>query len=118
MELGMATHVRETSRETVIEIDEDLATRILKSAVNDYLAWPSRHVFHQCAAAWLFADFEEEERDRIRDDLDGFISMTSVCEMLGLDSERIKVAIKCKADNGKKRMLPIEFRRMMKTCEE
>ena len=107
---------REIENDVFVEIDESLGKRILKSVINDYLAWPPGHENHDNASLWLFTDFEETEEDRKDNDKQGFISLFTICELLDIDSEKVRISIKCKEDKGNKRVLFDEFDVLLHSC--
>ena len=117
MELGMAIK-REVENDVFVEIDESLGKRILKSVINDYLAWPSGNENHGNASLWLFTDFDETEEDREDNDNQGFVSLFTVCELLDIDPEKLRVSVKCKEDKGNKRVLFNEFDVLLHSCRK
>ena len=107
---------KEIENDVVMEIDESLGKRILKSVINDYLAWPPGNEHHNNARLWLFTDFEETEEDRTENDKEGFVSLFTVCELLDIDHEKLRVSVKCKEDKGNKRVLFNEFDVLLHSC--
>jgi len=117
MESRMAIR-REMENDVLMEVDEDLGKRILKSVINDYLAWPPGKENHDSARLWLFTDFEETEEDRAENDKEGFVSLFTVCELLDIDPEKLRVSVKCKEDKGNKRVLFNEFDVLLHSCRK
>jgi len=112
------TMIEEETHPAVVELDGHLSKRILKSAVNDYLAYTPGRENRDLSEAWLFTDFEESETDRMIHSQEGFVSLFTVCELLDVDHEKLRMMIKCKEDQGKRRMLFKEFDVMLYSCRK
>ena len=110
MESCVVAYRKEISKDTFIEVDEGLAARLLKSAINDYLAYPPERDYHKWSALWLFDDSEQEEPE------EDFTSIADVCRLLKINYERLQVVVKYMADQGKRRIVSGEFERLLNTC--
>ena len=112
----MTASVKEFEKDTWIEIDEDLSKRILKCAVNDFLGYRSDREICRTASQWLFTDSDDDEVVRQDDDDAGFVSLFTVCDMLELDHEKLRIYVNCKLDQGKKRLVFGEFEHLLQAC--
>lgn len=98
------------------DFDRSLMEQILKSAINDLLAYNPRREEYECSMAWLFDDTEEGIEDEIENSKNGFISLFMVCDILELNCEQLRVLIKCKEDQGKRRLVDSQFKEMLNSC--
>jgi hypothetical protein len=97
--------------------DKELMCMVLKSAINDYLRYPPKRPEYEHAFEWLFTDFDESENDKIEDVRNGFISLFTACDLLELNYEKLRVLIKCKEDQGKRRLVESQFNEIFNSCK-
>lgn len=98
------------------DLHKELMKLILKSAINDYLGYEPKRELHQMASQWLFNDIEENNEIQLRNIDNGFISFQMICDELEFDIERLRLLIKCREDQRKKRLVDSQFEELFSLC--
>lgn len=119
----VAKGAREEEVSCEVVLYDGLARRVLESAVNDYLAYDAGERIYDDSQRWLFSDFEETEDDRAVDAANGFVSLFTICEMLDVDHEKLRVFVRCKRDRFEgreprqvRRLVDSQFDEMFEAC--
>ena len=101
----------EEERSAIIDVDESLAGTMLLNAINDYLCYPEGSQINDNSRWWLFIEMPDGENS-------SDISFHNICEILGINIERIRIIINVCLDKGKNRLRAGELDLLLDSCRK